>query len=169
MTCGWKLEHQPWRTPWKVARRRVCSTEEVPICGASVAWPQSGSSPPRILSICRTRLLASSRPSERLGWRPASGDGRAFPCAAGRSTQFRGHGDGLLSASIRLHGELHAGGEAVHPSFLETTDARVLIRRHLKENRRSRPRLGKGLLQEEGCARSRRKGQTGSMLQAAQV
>ena len=32
MTCGWKLEHQPWRTPWKVARRRVCSTDEVLIC-----------------------------------------------------------------------------------------------------------------------------------------
>ena len=50
MTCGWKLEHQPWRTPWKVARRRVCSTDEVPICGAPVTWPQSGSSPRRILS-----------------------------------------------------------------------------------------------------------------------
>ena len=50
MTCGWKLEHQPWRTPWKVARRRVCSTDEVPICGAPATWPQSGSSPRRILS-----------------------------------------------------------------------------------------------------------------------
>ena len=50
MTCGLKLEHQPWRSPWKVARRRVCSTDEVPICGAPVTWPQSGSSPRRILS-----------------------------------------------------------------------------------------------------------------------
>ena len=88
-------------------------------------WPRIVFVSPRIVLICRIRLLASSRPSERLGWHPANGDGRAFPCAAGRSTQFRGHGDGLLSASIRLHGELHAGGEAVHPSFLETTDARV--------------------------------------------
>ena len=39
VTCGWKLEHQPWRTPWKVARRRVCSTDEVPICGVPATWP----------------------------------------------------------------------------------------------------------------------------------
>ena len=38
MTCGWKLEHQPWCSAWKVARRRVCSTDE-----------ESGSSPRRIL------------------------------------------------------------------------------------------------------------------------
>ena len=39
MTCGWKLENQPWRSPWKVARRCVCSTDEVPICGAPATWP----------------------------------------------------------------------------------------------------------------------------------
>ena len=50
MKCGWKLAHQPRHAPWKVARRRVCSTDEVPICGAPATWPQSGSSPPRILS-----------------------------------------------------------------------------------------------------------------------
>ena len=50
MTCAWKLEHQPCRTPWKVARRRVCLTDEAPICGALVTWLKSGSSPPRILS-----------------------------------------------------------------------------------------------------------------------
>ena len=160
MTCGWKRDHQPRHTSWKGRQApHVFGHRGTHLrCDRHVATV--GSSPPRTLS--------NLFPSERLGWRLASGDGRAFPCVAGKSTQFRGHGDGLLSASIRLHGELHAGGEAVHPSFLETTDARVLIRRHLKEHRGSRPRLGKGLLQEEGCARSRRKGQTGSMLQSAQ-
>ena len=60
MTCGWKLEHEPWRTPWKVARRRVCSTDEARY--PSVARPPHGHN------------------------RASSGDGCAFLCFAGTSS-----------------------------------------------------------------------------------
>eukprot|EP00959_Pyramimonas_sp_CCMP1952_P194519 4067508-Pyramimonas_sp.AAC.1 len=34
MTCGLKLEHQPWRSAWKVARRRVCEKGAVKVSPA---------------------------------------------------------------------------------------------------------------------------------------
>ncbi len=87
MTCGWKRDHQPRRTSWKVARRRVCSTEEVPICGASVAWPQSGSSPPRTLSNPSPRKLSSL---------PLRDSGGALP--AEMAVPFRALPEGQLSS-----------------------------------------------------------------------
>ena len=87
MTCGWELQHQPWRTPWNVARRRVCSTDEVPI-------DRRGTHLWRARHVAIIGVVTSENsvepfplqalvPSGKLG--SASGDDCAFLRFAGRS------------------------------------------------------------------------------------